>query len=340
MNTKLSIELLSSVKATFIMLGICSSAAHADQLSPECSPQKFNVDLEQIGAATLAADVCGMEFEDGTAVVMLLLHGGAYDRQYWAPPHSDTQYSYVKAGVEEGYIIVNLDRLGYGESTRPNGDILTFDLGADAVSDVVDQIHAGALGQDVETIILNGHSMGGIVAEIAAAENQHVSGLIVSGLANTPDTDGGDDEDGGGPPAGRNPFVPAQSDAKFADHAWADTYVTTAPGVRSMIFHAPSTIDDSIAELEADMRHTIANAEIRSVMSGQAERPTFNGPSVHFLGQFDRIACEGQDCAERFAGTNYHTIISGAGHSINLSLQATTFFKQTFEWLEANDLAP
>jgi hypothetical protein len=88
------------------------------------------------------------------------------------------------------------------------------------------------------------------------------------------------------------------------------------------------------------MRDTIANAEIRSVMSGGTDRPDFTGPSVHFLGQYDVIACEGQDCFERFAGTDYHVVVPDAGHSLNLSLQASTFFDLTFDWLAANELAP
>ncbi len=116
--------------------------------------------------------------------------------------------------------------------------------------------------------------------------------------------------------------------------------MTTVPNLRPMIFHAPGTIEAPLAALEEELRDTIANAELRAVMSGGTDRPAFSGPSVYYLGQFDRIACEGQDCAERFAGTDWHIIVPNAGHSLNLSRAAPAFFEATFDWLDANGLAP
>lgn len=325
-----------AIAAAAMMLGLLGAGTAA---TAACTAHVFDVDVAPFGAVSLAADLCGLDRAPAPAVVQILLHGGAYDRRYWALPRVTPEASYTAAATARGYVTVNLDRLGYGASTRPDGTALTFARGAAAVSAVVDQIAAGALGHAPRAIVLNGHSMGGIVAEIVAAENDHVAALIVSGLANTPDAAETEAEDGGPPPGGP-PFIPATEDPRFAKAAWADGYMTTAPGRRLMLFHAPGTIDEDVPALEETLRDTIAGAELRSVLSGQTDRPDFDGPSVHFLGQYDAIACAGQDCSTRFAGTDWHVIIPDAGHSLNLSRAAPVFFAATFDWLAARGLAP
>lgn len=320
---------------------VWSVLANALAAEPACHTQDFAVELAETGPVTLAADICTGVGAADPAVVQILLHGGAYNRSYWQPPVGDLAYSYVSAATARGYVIVNLDRLGYGASTRPDGNALTFELGAQAVSGVVDQIKAGGLGFDARAIVLNGHSMGGIVAEHVAASNASVTALVVSGLPNTPNEAGTDpEEDADGPPGGKPPFIPAAQDTRFSVFQWSEGYMTTAPEARMTLFHAPGTTAEGTAALEAKMRDTIANAELRAVMSGGAPRPDFSGPSVHFLGRHDMIACQGQDCADRFAGTDWHVIVDGAGHSINLSKAAPDFFALTFEWFEGIGLAP
>lgn len=326
------------IAAAIVILG---TVADAKDVHADCAPRVFEVELAQSDPVSLAAEICWPDAATEKPVVQVLLHGGAYDRRYWDPPAGNARYSYRAAANARGYVTVNLDRLGYGKSTRPDGSHLTFDLGAEAVGEVLEQIATGGLGRDVGAIVLNGHSMGGIVGEIVAGSSAHVAALVVSGLANSADHTGPDSEDvDDGPPAGINPFIPASQDARFTGEAWADHYMTTAPGVRPMIFHADGTFEDQIPGLEEELRDTIAVAELRAVMSGRQARPDFAGPSVYFLGQHDAIACEGQDCGERFAGTDRHVIVPGAGHSINLSLAAPAFFDLTFAWLEAQGLAP
>lgn len=303
-----------------------------------CEDMFFDIAFD--GApATIFAKVCGRDPDVDAQPIQILLHGGAYDHRYWDAPYRPEVYSYVRAATARGYVTVNLDRLGYGQSTRPDGRELTFEKGAKAVVAVIDQIEAGALGTGPGAIVLNGHSMGGIVAEIVAGADHRVDALIVSGLANTPD-EGAADDDEGGPPAGPNPFIPASSDPRFASAGWAGGYMTTAPGARPHIFHAPGTTEDAIAGVEDDLTDTIAMAELRSVMSGGTPSEPFDSPSLYVLGQYDVIACGGEDCTQRFSGTDWHTVIEGAGHSINLSTVAPEFFALTFNWLETQGLAP
>lgn len=319
--------------AAAILIGIASSGFFAfdARASLPCIEKVFDVNLDAIGEAEIYTEICGLVEGTQSKPVQILLHGGSYDHRYWDSPFKPETYSYVQAAVEEGYVTVNLDRLGYGQSTRPNGLKLGFELGASAVSDVVDQIDAGALGVPISSIILNGHSMGGIVAEIVAGTNSNVDALIVSGLANSPE--GQDEEEDGGPPPGGNPFILAKRDAKFKGLKRSFFYMTTAPDVRTRIFHAPETFEPEIARVEEDLRETLSVNELKSVMFGDEDGTKFTGPTVYFLGQFDLIACGEQDCSEKFEDGAEHEIIYGSGHSINFSLVATTFYQRSFDWL-------
>lgn len=320
--------------------GLVVQMAMAEEAAT-CFETEFEVSLTEVPAAVLYGEVCGPAAELDGVPVQILLHGGAYDHRYWDPSFRPELYSYVAAATERGYVTVNLDRLGYGQSTRPEGRVLTFELGAEALNRVIDAIEGGELGFEPGPIILNGHSMGGIVAEHVAGGDTRIAGLIVSGLANTPvgqDDDDGDED--GGPPAAATAFVPATMDPRFAETDWADGYMVTAPGVRTQIFHAPGAIEEGIKNLEEELSETVAFGELLSVMRGGDQIPQFDGPALYVLGRYDVIACEGQDCQERFAGTDWHEIVEGAGHSINLSNGAGAFFELTFEWLEGQGLAP
>lgn len=328
------------VKMTrFAAIAVAALLPVALAAEPTCYEKRFAVTQLDGAHAEVFAEICGVS---PGAPVQVLLHGGAYDHRYWDVPHQPDDYSYVAAAVAQGYATVNLDRLGYGASTRPAGQALTFAAGAAAVAQVITQIESGALGVAPGPIILNGHSMGGIVAEMVAGAETAVAAMIVSGLANTPDDGGAEEDDGdaGGPPDGPPPFVPATSDPRFDGQDWAEGYLVTAPGVRPMIFHAEDAIAPEMVAVEEAISDTLAVAELAAVMGGGAPRPTFAGPTLYVLGQFDRIACEGQDCAERFAGTDWHEIIPGAGHSLNLSLAAPEFYALTFRWLAEQGLAP
>lgn len=305
--------------------------------TPDCRTDRFEIDLPKMANASIFAQICRPDqMPEGTSV-QILLHGGAYDHRYWDWPNRPETYSYVLAATQRKFVTVNIDRLGYGRSSRPDGRQLSFELGAEAVSQLVDLIKDGGLGFVPGSVVLNGHSMGGIVAEIVAGQNPDVDGLIVSGLANSGGAPEDGDDEGGGPPI-QSLFVSATEDAKFADAGWADGYITTAPHVRGRLFHAPDAIDPANMRLEEALKDTLGVAEIAAVQSGGADRPEFAGPSLYVLGQFDVIACEGQDCAVRFHGSDALQIVAGAGHSLNVSTSAQAFYELTFEWLHANGL--
>jgi pimeloyl-ACP methyl ester carboxylesterase len=81
--------------------------------------------------------------------------------------------------AELGLPVLALDRVGYGASSHPNGDTLTFAISAGYVHEIIQAVRGGALGEVPSAIILLGPSAGGDIAIVEAGTYQDVDGLIV-----------------------------------------------------------------------------------------------------------------------------------------------------------------
>ncbi|MFD6067798.1 alpha/beta hydrolase [Amycolatopsis lurida] len=287
-----------------------TTTAIASERPARCAEQRFAV-LVNGERQTIAGELCVRGKLTPRTPVQILLHGGTYDRAYWDWPYQPRRYSYVDSATRAGYATLNLDRLGYGRSSRPDPETLDFEAGGEAVHQVVRQLRPR-----FRTIVLNGHSMGGLVAERAAGRGG-VDALIVSGIPR--------DRPGARAEAA-SPFHPAELDPKFAGKPWARGYFTTRPGTRAQTFHHPGTYDPAIIPVEEALKDTLASAELRSVGPGAAKRSAPTVPTAYVLGEHDTLVCGNGDCGA-------DEIVRDSGHSINTSLAAPVFYRWTFTWL-------
>ncbi|KUE85137.1 hypothetical protein ASL20_30395 [Cupriavidus necator] len=101
---------------------------------------------------------------DGPFTVFLL-HGAYGSRQYFCEE--------IATLVRRGYRVVAWDAPGYGLSPLPGS--YSIDMAAQACADLVDAV-------GTRTNVLFGHSMGGIIAPLAAVKlgGERVHGLVVS----------------------------------------------------------------------------------------------------------------------------------------------------------------
>ncbi|MGY6657083.1 alpha/beta hydrolase [Amycolatopsis sp. TRM77291] len=289
------------------------TTATAAERPARCAEQRFAVQVNG-ERQTIAGEFCVRGELTPRTPVQVLLHGGTYDRDYWDWPYQPRRYSYVDSATRAGYATLNLDRLGYGRSSRPDPATLDFEAGGEAVHQVVRQLRPR-----FRTIVLNGHSMGGLVAERAAGRGG-VDAVIVSGIPR--------DRPGARAEAA-SPFHPAELDPKFAGKPWARGYLTTVPGTRARTFHHPGTYDPAIIPVEEALKDTLASAELRSVGPGAANRSAPKVPTAYVLGEHDTLVCGSGDCGA-------DEIVRGSGHSINTSLTAQAFYRWTFTWLARN----
>ncbi|MBN8605533.1 MAG: alpha/beta fold hydrolase [Caulobacterales bacterium] len=126
------------------------------------------------------------------AIAIIAVPGGGYSKAYYhmrIPGHPG--YSFAEHLASLGYIVIAMDHLGVGESTRlKNGDLLNLDVMAAAGDIAARQIRAGlANGTLAECLpplpeirlVGMGHSMGGGVTVTQQANHQSFDALAIIG---------------------------------------------------------------------------------------------------------------------------------------------------------------
>ncbi|HEY6738593.1 MAG TPA: alpha/beta hydrolase [Actinopolymorphaceae bacterium] len=341
-NTRKRIEAALAV-ALFSMLGILLAppVAAADTVAApttRCTMHRVPVALPDGSHRRVFGELCLPRRGKPAPPVQVLLHGGTYDHRYWDWPYRSKRYSYVRKATEQGYATFNLDRLGYGRSDRIDGDLIDFELSGAVVHQVVQALRSGRLGPRFDTVVLNGHSMGAITAKWAAALGG-VDALVVSGIPADPPGGATRTDEPTASPA--DAFHPASQDPKFAGRWWADSYLTTRPGVRTGLFLEGGTYEWFVAVQEELLRETVPVGELRAVSSDDKPAPTLAVPTFHAIGRYDALHCAGTgDCRTDPGGAHADLIVEDAGHSINLTAGAKRFHAATFRWLARQGLAP
>ncbi len=100
--------------------------------------------------------------------LLVAIHGGTYTSKYFDTPSS----SLLELCASLGYSILALDRPGYGEAVSVPVSQLSFDDQVLVLSRALDVIWHD-YGQQSAGMFLIGHSIGGMISLLLAAENSH-----------------------------------------------------------------------------------------------------------------------------------------------------------------------
>ena len=120
--------------------------------------------------------------------VTLYLHSlstGEWQWRWRTSPGVD----YATEMARRGLASVTIDRLGYGASDRPHGMLLCAGGSADVVHQIVRALRSGTYSAAPGAaprfgrVVVAGHSLGGLTAEVEAYSFKDVDGLILLGYA-------------------------------------------------------------------------------------------------------------------------------------------------------------
>ena len=148
------------------------------------------------GTHTIAASlfVPPEETRCGRTMVLFCLHGGSYSRAYYDMNiPGRTEYSFSQAMAARGFIVLTVDDLGVGESSRPADELdLTMEIVASANADVADAcrdgLKTGSLVRGVPPVkdpllVGLGHSMGGMLTIYQQAKWRSFDAVGVLGFS-------------------------------------------------------------------------------------------------------------------------------------------------------------
>ena len=315
----------------------------------------------------ISAQLCVAPTGSKKENLIIATHGGLFDKRYWDPALDRKEYSFVNAAVEAGYSILTYDRLGTGESDKPDGyTIVQAPLQLEILRSITNLARSGDLlktasaktprpgrtpAADTTTfdkIIHIGHSFGSVLtsaflntygSESDAAvltgfiPNPHFAEMQKSafGLAYAP-----------------------LSSTNFSDRGPGYMVSDAVSGVQTIFFSTKQDLesgvggfDNKILEYAYDIRQTITAAEFVPAPLKQGPAKEFKGPLQFMLAEFDYPVCRG-DCnvvdrellKSLYPGATDIDVYTakGNGHALTMHRDATVGYQATFDWLAKNGL--
>jgi len=211
-------------------------------------------------------------------VLLFLLHGGTYTREYWDWPYRPDIYSFVNWAMRSGLPTLSIDRLGSGASDRPPADEVTFSAHASVVHQIV-----GQLRESWAHIVLVGHSMGSATALLESSTYGDCDGLVLTGEAHLPD------EEFMASVAGQ--MYPAALDPQFSGQDGLDGYITSTPNTRRRPFYAGPWVEDAVVVMDEATKSTATSGELLTLElpHDPAVSSRLNVPTFLLNGDLDRM---------------------------------------------------
>jgi len=170
--------------------------------------------------------------EERRDTVQVLVHGATYDHRYWdVDPINGTTYSYARYMVQQCYSVLALDRLGAGESSRPDGDLLTKSADASSIAQILTGLRkpGNPTGRKFKRIVVVGHSFGTFTATYTLGTYGNLAdAFVATAWVNGPGT------------------IPVPAD--YIQSLLAAPYIMLATPVRTQLFYAPPSADQAVID--------------------------------------------------------------------------------------------
>lgn len=325
-----------------ILALLVPAAASAAQGGLRCEEVSLSVTLSPSDSNVY--DVFGVLCSRGSIqhkTVQITLHGATYSHLYWDWPFQPEVYSYMRRATAAGYAVFNIDRIGIGQSDHPPAEAVTIGANAHVVHQIVQALRSGDLivpsfGRiQAERVALVGHSLGSVISIAEAATYGDVDGVVLTGVSHTVT-----------PALGEvlASLYPANLDPRFAGQGLPDGYLTSLPGSRTVFYHEPSA-DPLVIALDEQTKETVTTAELDTAVPALFLSGGVHVPVLVVVGDFDLAFCEAPSCSASASLANEASfypadacaesaIIPGAGHDLNLHVQAPLAYDAVLEWMD------
>jgi pimeloyl-ACP methyl ester carboxylesterase len=270
--------------------------------------------------------------------IQITLHGSTYSHLYWDFPFQPETYSYVRRATAEGYAVLNLDRIGIGQSDHPAAAAVDIPANGYVVHQIVQALRGGDLvipsfGRiEAERVALVGHSLGSVISIQEAATYGDVDGVVLTGVSHTVT------------PVLNEIFAvlyPANLDPRFP--GLPDGYLTTLPGTRDVFYYPPSR-DPLVLAIDEQTKETMTVAELDTAFPALFLSGGVHVPAFVIVGDLDAAFCGEPACSvsgSLSAEADFFppdacvetAFVAGAGHDLNLHTQAPAAYDAVLEWL-------
>jgi len=303
------------------------------------------------GTYSISAQLCvpPSDNQAKNSTVQFLIHGIGFDKSYWDFPYAPANYSYVQAVNKAGYTTFAIDRLGIGESSKPD-PISAVQLAShvEVVKQLTDKLRQGTTGFEgigaFENVVHVGHSFGSLISNALVAQVPDISdGLVLTGYSHN--------ASGMAPFFVANMFDMARKVDPIRFASLPAGYLLPSSGVygNELAFFRVGGFDQHVANLATETAQTATIGELLSQGMGAVPAPGFKGPVLTITGQNDQPFCAGSCYGEDYpyiigqeaqfwpASSNFtaHSPLN-TGHGLNLHYSAPASYAYIIDWLESN----
>jgi pimeloyl-ACP methyl ester carboxylesterase len=318
-----------AVVATLLTL---VSAAFARESSEGIKVDRVNFPVTLSNGKTY--QVAGYLYYQGSyrnRTLLLALHGANYNHKYWDVPEINGHaYSFARYMAAQKYAVLAIDQLGTGESSKPDGDLLTLDETASAIHQIIGGLRAGAgdLRHAFERIVLVGHSLGSINAVYEQATYADADALITTGMGHVP----------------HKLPIPDSVIGEMLQHK----YFPFPDDLRAELFYyAPGADPDAIAYDRDNLAELLPRAQLVTGVFAAFD-PVANrvgavtSPVLVQLGEHDTLfpasLADGEAAFYARAASVTVQTIPGVGHDVNTHFRNVTSWRLMDEWIRAAGL--
>ena len=143
---------------------------------------------------TATFDICARycaPSETSTGTVQILTHGLGFDKGYWDFGGPKSEYNYIRSATAAGYSTLSYDRIGTGNSTKPDPyTISQTAIELAILKKLTTELRAGTLHSLVPKatgkVVHVGHSYGSILSNAFADSYPELSdGIVLTGYSTT-----------------------------------------------------------------------------------------------------------------------------------------------------------
>jgi len=318
------------------------SSARAEQGGLRCEELTFDVTLSPSDATVYS--VFGVLCSQGSIhhkTIQITLHGSTYSHSYWDWPYQPGTYSYMRRATAAGYGVLNLDRIGVGQSDRPPAEAVTIGANAFVVHQIVQALRGGdlvvhAFGRiRADRVALVGHSLGSVISIQEAGTYGDVDGVVLTGVSHTITPALGE---------ALSTLYPASFDPRFSGQSIPDGYLTSLPGSRGIFYYLPSA-DPVVLAIDEQTKETVTVAELNTALPALGFSSAIHVPVLVAVGDFDAAFCAPPTCSVSGSLANEASFypadacvetaaIANVGHDLNLHLQAQTAYNVVLSWMD------
>lgn len=159
-----------------------SSSDEAVTGRPDRWCQDFNVPVEPLLGTQVYLQYCTPPESQSNGTVIFMVHTSFHNHLGWDPPRAE--FSQVTAALKAGFTVVNIDRLGTGQSTLPPSQLVTIERVNQAIHQVVIKLRNGSLtGKAHSSIVWLGSSFGASYSWQHAGLYPHdFDGFVLNGV--------------------------------------------------------------------------------------------------------------------------------------------------------------